>query len=105
VAYTSDVSGRAEVNVRAFPSGEGPWQVSTEGSDHAQWRRGRGSRVNPSAPRALVRARMHTPGIVAIRNDYVVSPDGQRFLIKRLVEDPAKAAITVVINWVAGLKK
>src|SRR5262249_34067421 len=36
VAYTSDSSGRAEVYVRAFPGGEGPWQISSEGGDEAQ---------------------------------------------------------------------
>ena len=125
VAYTSDASGRAEVYVRAFPSGEGPWQVSTEGGDQAQWRsdgselfyvspdrrlmvsavNGKAPAFKASVPESLFRVRTRSPGIVAIRNDYVVSQDGQRFLVNKLVEDPSKAAVTVVVNWTEGLKK
>jgi len=123
VAYTSNASGRAEVYVRAFPSGEGPWQVSSEGGDQAQWRRngtelfymsldrrmmavavnGEGTAFKASPPRALFRARTRAPGNQAFRGAYSVSADGQRFLITKLVEDPAKATITVVINWPARL--
>ncbi len=125
LAYASDVSGRAEVYVRAFPSGEGPWQVSTEGGDQAQWRRdgselyylspdrrlmavavnGEGAAFKAAPPKALFRARVRAPGIVAVRNDYVVTADGQRFLINKLVDDPAKATITVVVNWAARLAR
>jgi len=125
VAYTSDTSGRAEVYVRAFPSSEGPWQISTAGGDQAQWRRdggelfyvspdrqmmavqvnGEGASFKASSPRALFRARIQAPGILAIRNDYVVRADGQRFLINKLVEDPAKGTITIVVNWASKLPR
>ena len=125
VAYASDAPGRAEVYVRAFPSGEGPWQISSEGGDQPQWRRdgselfylsparrmmavavnGDGSAFKASPPKALFRARMRAPGIVAIPNDYVVRADGQRFLINKLVEDPAKGTITVVLNWASKLPR
>ena len=36
---------------------------------------------------------------------YDVSADGQRFLVNTLVEETASAAITLVVNWTAGLKK
>ena len=125
MAYTSDTSGRAEVYVRAFPSGEGPWQISTEGGDQAQWRHdgnelfylsparrmmavavnGDGPAFKASPPKTLFRARMRAPGIVSVRNDYVVRADGQRFLINKLVEDPAKGTITVVVNWAARVPR
>lgn len=125
VAYTSDTSGRAEVYVRAFPSGEGPWQVSTEGGDQAQWRSDgrelfylsadrrimavaasdRGPVFSGSTPRALFHVRVQAPGILATRNDYVVSADGRRFLVNKLIEDPAKGTITVAVNWAARLKR
>jgi hypothetical protein len=38
VAYTSDQSGRAEVYVRTFPEGEGPWQVTRGGAVEPRWR-------------------------------------------------------------------
>jgi hypothetical protein len=39
------------------------------------------------------------------RYSYVVSADGQRFLINRAPEQTTQAPITVVLNWTAGLKK
>ena len=37
VAYVSDESGRREVYVRPFPTGEGRWQVSSEGGIEPRW--------------------------------------------------------------------
>jgi len=50
-----------------------------------------------SPPKALFRARLQAPDLVNVRNDYVVRADGQRFLINKLAEDPAKATITVLV--------
>ena len=36
---------------------------------------------------------------------YDVSADGQRFLVNTLVEETTSSAITLVVNWTAGLKK
>ena len=36
---------------------------------------------------------------------YAVTTDGQRFLVLTPQDDPASASITVVLNWMAGLKK
>ena len=36
---------------------------------------------------------------------YDVSADGQRFLVNTRVGQPDPEPITVVVNWVAGLKK
>ena len=66
---------------------------------------GDGSSFKAASPNALFRARMRAPSILAIRNDYVVRGDGQRFLINKLVEDPGKGAITVVVNWAAKLPR
>jgi serine/threonine-protein kinase len=40
IAYTSDESGRNEVYVRPFPGRGGRWQVSTDGAEWIEWRRG-----------------------------------------------------------------
>jgi len=37
IAYSSFESGRVEVYVRPFPSGEGKWQVSTDGGSEPHW--------------------------------------------------------------------
>jgi eukaryotic-like serine/threonine-protein kinase len=36
---------------------------------------------------------------------YSVTADGQRFLFNSLREEPISAPITVVTNWIAGLRK
>ena len=38
-------------------------------------------------------------------NRYVVTRDGQRFLVNSPVEQGSTTPITVVLNWTAGLKK
>jgi hypothetical protein len=93
VAYSSDSAGRAEVYVRSFPSGEGPWQISNEGGDQACWRRdgvelyymaldrrimavpvkGEGSAFKDLPPRTLFRARLRAPGNIAFRKEFGVS--------------------------------
>ena len=40
IAYTSDEAGRNEVYVQPFPGGGGRWQVSTDGAEWIEWRRG-----------------------------------------------------------------
>ena len=36
---------------------------------------------------------------------YDVTADGQRFLVNTLIEEPPAAPITIVLNWIAGLKR
>src|SRR5688572_29236646 len=36
--------------------------------------------------------------------DYVVTADGQRFLVNTVVDQPARPALTVIGNWTAELK-
>ena len=37
--------------------------------------------------------------------DYAVSADGQRFLVNTVVDQPARPALTVILNWTAALNK
>jgi len=41
--------------------------------------------------------------IVALQSgynlSYVISPDGRRFLMNTVVEEPADAPLTVILNW------
>jgi hypothetical protein len=64
-----------------------------------------GGAFRASPPKTLFRARMRPPGIVSVRNDYIALPDGKRFLIDKLVEDPAKGTITVVLDWTSKLAR
>ena len=60
--------------------------------------------VEPGAAVPLFATRVG--GAVQSNNpqQYMVSPDGQRFLMNTVTEEAA-SPITVVLNWAAGLKK
>jgi serine/threonine protein kinase len=124
IAYTSDESGAPEVYVRRFPDGGGKWHVSTEGGAQPRWRRdgkelfylapgGRlmaanvissGSTFATAAPRVLFDTGI-TTSVVETRNQYLVTRDGQRFLLNISAEDENSAPITVVLNWDSPLTK
>jgi hypothetical protein len=67
----------------------------------------RDGRLVASPPRPLF-----SPGPIA-RNPgggmgepyYDFSPDGQGFLVNHIVDDPAVAPITVMLNWTAVLQR
>jgi len=102
VAYNS----LGQIYVKPFPTGEGSWQVSTNGGVFARWcgdsrelyflSRGflgqmmaadinvTGSSIQPGTPRPLFESgyvNLNHPG--GNYHTYSVSPDGQRFLIPR----------------------
>jgi hypothetical protein len=125
VAYVSSESGKNEVYVRPFPPGDAKWKVSTDGGIEPAWRRdGRelfyigadGSLMSISVeagpaftarrPAPLFQTHMATiPTPVRVRNQYVVSADGNRFLIRQPPEGRPMLPITVVVNWPATLRK
>jgi Tol biopolymer transport system component len=120
VAYQSDVTGRYEVYIQAFPEPRGKFQISMGGGRYPQW--GTGGRelfyvspenklmavslkteansVEPSAPRELFPLPIVDTGF----SPYDTTPDGQRFLVRAA---PGKAGepLTVIVNWPALLKK
>ncbi len=120
VAYSSVESGRPEVYVVPFPGPGGKWQVSTGGGTWPRWRRdgkeifylspdnkimaaevkASGPSFEVSAIRPIFETRPYRAGGAA----FDVTPDGQRFIINYLEEQPS-AAITLVINWPADLKR
>jgi serine/threonine protein kinase/Tol biopolymer transport system component len=123
LAYGSDESGRNEIYVQPYPGPGGKWQVSTEGGREPVWnpigqelfyRSGDKMMAvdvttQPSfaagKPRVLFEGN-YVPAIFTVPN-YDVSPDGQRFLMIKPVEQ-AKAAptqINVVLNWFEELKQ
>ncbi|MBO0860882.1 MAG: serine/threonine-protein kinase [Chloracidobacterium sp.] len=120
VSYRSDESGRSEIYVATFPHLSGKWQVSVDGGMEPQWRRdgkelfftnnnrklmvaevktGAGA-FEAEAPRLLFETQLFNQG----RNRYIVTADGQRFLVITRLED-TPAPINVVLNWVAEIKQ
>jgi len=124
LAYASDESGRTEVYVRSFPSLEGKWRISTEGSGGPLWNPngrelfyrsgGKMMAVDVTAeptfssgrPKALFDDQ-YDPDPGGNRPNYDVSRDGQRFLMLKPVEQQTTALtqIHVVLNWFEELKR
>jgi serine/threonine protein kinase/Tol biopolymer transport system component len=124
VAYVSNESGRDEVYVKPFPSGEGKWQVSAGGGAAPRWSR-RGDelffmtgdnlmavpvRTKPSlelgSPQKLFSRRpVSADRPSGVYDSYDVSPDGQRFVMLQSAEEqPGSQPLTVVQNWFAEFK-
>jgi serine/threonine protein kinase/Tol biopolymer transport system component len=133
IAYSSNETGRSEIYIQSFPPGAGKWQISSNGGSFARWRRdgkelfymdspfsgkmvsveinASGSTVVASVPRPLFDSGYLNLGFghTGNWNTYAVSADGQRFLIPRpeanLTGALTNIPITVVLNWISGLKK
>ena len=119
LAYVSFETGRHEVYVRPFPSGDGHWKISADGGYEPVWRRD-GKEIfylaydrnlmavavksdtafDAGTPSRMFRTRVSLPTWAITRNQYAVSADGQRFLIRGVASLP----LTVVTNWTAALK-
>ena len=122
VAYMSGETGNFDVYVQTFPQQTGKWQISTAGGLQPMWSRNgkelfylaldgklMAVDVNTSAatfqagiPKPLFQTQLATT--YQGRNMYVVSPDGQRFLVLAPAADEKSEPITVVVNWQALLK-
>jgi Tol biopolymer transport system component len=125
VAYVSDESGRAEVYVQSFPTTGGKRQISTGGGGQIQWRRDgkelfyltsggklMAVEINASAStlqvgvaKSLLGVHVLQNNFPGIRNSYLATSDGQRFLVSNPTEDTSSAPITVVLNWTSLLKR
>jgi Tol biopolymer transport system component len=125
VVYMSNESGRYEVYVQPFPGPGGKWQVSTGGGIEPRWRRdgkelfyiapdgklmaapiqSAGQTLEAGTPAALFQTRIVGGGLANGKQQYAVAPDGQRFLINITVDESTTSPITIVTNWIAGLRK
>jgi hypothetical protein len=119
MAYASEESGRREIYVQAFPGPGGRWQVSSDGGNEPLWSAsGRelfyrsGDRMMAvdistngeflaGKPRPLFEGSYVLAGGGYARAQYDVSPDGQRFLMLKVVEQKSNplTQIHVVLNW------
>ena len=123
IAYSSNESGASEVYVRKFPDTGGKWQVSTRGGAQPRWRRD-GRELFYLAPDGKLMAAAVNAGSAGLsidpprdlfdtgirasfverRNQFLVTRDGQRFLVNISAEDEGSAPITVVMHWNASQK-
>jgi Tol biopolymer transport system component len=122
LSYTSNESGRREIYVQPFPPTGQRWQISNQGGAFSLWRRdGRElfyiaadgklmaipvraeSTLTIGEPIALFQTEFPVRSYVG--TDYVVSRDGQRFLLKAPSRELPQPSITVVLNWISTLKQ
>jgi len=121
IAYSSAETGRDEVYVRTFPEARGKWQISTEGGSEPTWRHD-GKELFYTSQKKLMAVEVKTdtnfqagipyplfdiPLLLAnpVRNRYLVTSDGQRFLFNVAAEVNEASTINVVVNWTSALKK
>ena len=119
IAYNSNESGTWQVYLAPFPPTGERWQISANGGAEVRWR-GDGKELyylgldgqmtavevglTPRPALGEARVLFQTGIVVDPRPDqYAVSVDGQRFLLRRQVV--ARFPLTVVLNWTAALKK
>ena len=120
VAYQSNESGRSEVVVQPFPGPGEKLQISTNGGGQVRWRpdgkelfyialdgrlmavpirMGSNGQSIEAAPAVPLFATRVGGGQQLDRQQYVVSPDGRRFLMNTLAEGDNPSPITVILNW------
>jgi len=121
LAYISNETGRAEVYIQTFPQTGGKWLISNGGGGQPRWRAD-GKELFYIAPdKTLMSVEVKTEStletaapkplfITKVRsststNRYVVTSDGQRFLINAPAGDAGMAPIILILNWANGLKK
>ena len=128
MAFTSDRSGRRDVYVRPFPSGEGEWTISVAGGRAPRWR-GDGNELffvaadgnmtavpvkgiiagaklsfEAGTPVELFDANLAHAGLDTAF-EYDVTADGNRFLLDTGPRGGPATQLTAVANWEAGLRK
>ncbi len=120
IAYQSNDSGRLEVYVKPFRGEAARWQLSKDGGAEVRWR-GDGKElfylaldgelmsvplrfdlsdraIDAGAPVRMFAPRMSRGVQASNRQQYMVSDNGQRFLMNSIVEDALRSPITVVLN-------
>jgi len=120
VVYCSDESGRKEVYVRPFPTGDARWQISASGGGSPRWRKDgreivylsdKGElvsvpvRLEPSfeasAPELLFDAKVPPTEFNYYGGDalYDVTRDGSKFLFVTLHKAPENPPLQVIVGW------
>ena len=120
IAYESDESGRFEIYVQPFPGPGAKLPVSTNGGAQVRWSHdgkelffiglderlmavpvrlpSSGQTIEIGAPSPLFTTRVVGGPINVQKQQYVVSPDGQRFLVNTLLEEAGTSHITIILN-------
>ena len=121
IAYQSDKTGRSEIYVRPFAASGADVPVSTGGGGQVRWSpKGaelfyiaaddrlmtvtiRATRIDSpvelGTPQALFPTNVGTTAPNTNRQQYVVSSDGESFVMNSVPEPTATSPLSVVVNW------
>jgi Tol biopolymer transport system component len=120
IAYFSNETGVTQVYVQSFPDGGNKQRISEAGGNEPRWN-GNGTELFFLSPNGILMAagidtangfRVKAPqalfqtGITPSGNNhpYVVTKDGQRFLVARS-DDSDQSQVTITTNWLAAVRK
>jgi len=121
IAYQSNKTGRFEIYVQPFPGPGGDTRVSIDGGTQVRWNPNgkelfyvaaddrlmavpigfgsNGKTVEPGTPLALFATTVGSMAINTNRQQYMVSPGGQSFVMNSVVGEASASPITVILNW------
>ena len=122
IAYQSDRTGRLEIYVRPFrgPGVDGV-RVSIDGGSQVRWNPNgkelfyiaaddrlmavpirfvsNGKTVELGTPLALFVTNVGSMAPNTVRQQYMVAPDGQSFVMNSVLDEASISPITVILNW------
>jgi hypothetical protein len=120
LAYSSTESGREEVYVTHFPSGQGRWQVSQNGGTFPSWRSDSKEIYYVATDLGLMAANVSVKGgefemepvhqlfqityTTPVGVPYDFAPDGKRLAVSTFPES-VPTPMVLVTNWTGELKK
>jgi len=121
LAYTSNESGKNQVYVKAFPSGMGKWQISTDTGIEPHWAPD-GKTIYYTANDKMMKVSVTTAPTfipqapVVLFSGYVrldvdsgltfdISPDGKYFISTKANKTESLKKITIVLNWFKEIEK
>ena len=118
VAYQSNDAGHFEIYLQPFPGPGDRIEVSAGGGQHVRWARNGselfyiaadqrltsirvtfGANGKPALGTPVPLFRLEFDSSFLTRQQYVVSPDGQRFLINAATDAIDPPSITLMLNW------
>ena len=121
IAYQSDKTGRVEIYVQPFPGVGGDSRVSIDGGSQVRWNpngkelfylapddrlmavpmrvASNGKAVEPGAPVGLFATNVGSGAQNTNRQQYMVAPDGQSFVMNSVLGEASASPITVILNW------
>jgi eukaryotic-like serine/threonine-protein kinase len=121
IAYESDKTGRYEIYLRPFPGPGSDLLVSTDGGTQVRWNpNGKElfyvaaddrlmavpihmlpdkKNVALRTPSGLFKTNVGSSATLRYRQQYMVSRDGQSFVMNSVVDEGVASPITVILNW------